>query len=72
MKSILEQNDYDRMRNDPENYKWGIFYFNHSDKRTILPKRNQFMGWTFNFASIYTYLIIVGLIVFAIIMGNLE
>jgi uncharacterized membrane protein len=70
MKTQFEQNELERMRNDPENYKWGIFYFNPQDSRFILPKRNQWMGWTLNFANIYSYLIIFGIIIFAIIMGN--
>jgi uncharacterized membrane protein len=38
MKTQLEQNEPDRMRNDQENYKWGIFYFNPRDSRFILQK----------------------------------
>jgi len=71
MKTELEQDKLDRMRNNPENYKWGIFYFNPQDSRFILPKKNQWLGWTLNFANPYSYLIIIGIITFAIIMGNL-
>jgi len=72
MTTQFEQFEFDRMRNDPENYKWGIFYFNTNDKRTILPKRNQWFGWTLNFGSIYTYLIIILFIAFVILMENLD
>lgn len=41
---------------DPENWKWGIFYFNKRDFRAIVPKRNQMMGWTFNFAHSKAYI----------------
>ena len=71
MKTQFEQNEADRMRNDPENYKWGIFYFNPQDSRFIVPKRNQWMGWTLNFANPYSYVIIFGIILFVIIMGNI-
>lgn len=57
------------MRNDPDNYVWGIFYFNRQDHRFLVPKRNQWMGWTFNFASPFSYLLILALIIFAIVMG---
>lgn len=72
MKPQFDQNEFDRMRNDPDNYKWGIFYFNPQDPRFIVPKRIQYMGWTLNFAHPYSYLIVIGFILFAIIMGNIE
>lgn len=71
MKTQFEQNELDRMRKNPDNYKWGIFYFNPNDSRIILPKRNLWAGWTLNFANPYSYLIIIGIIAFAIIMGNI-
>jgi len=62
MKNNLDEYENERMRTDPTNYKWGIFYFNPKDKRIFVPKYNKMMGWTLNFASIYSYLIILGLI----------
>ena len=50
------------MKTNPENYKWGFFYFNPKDKRVILPKANPFFGWTVNFGNWQTYLLIVLLI----------
>ena len=35
---------------DINNYKWGIFYYNPSDPRTLVPKRVRMMGWQLNFA----------------------
>ena len=67
----FEDDELERMRNDPENYKWGIFYFNTKDPRIVLPKRNRLFGWTVNFASPYSYLIIIGIIAFAIFMDTL-
>lgn len=40
----------DFQNEDPENWKWGIFYFNKKDFRYVVPKKNQMLGWTFNFA----------------------
>jgi uncharacterized membrane protein len=57
--------------NDPENYKWGIFYFNPDDLRAIVPKRNRWMGWTLNFAQPLAWIIILAIAAFAIIMGKL-
>ncbi len=71
MKTQFEQHELDEMRNNPDNYKWGIFYFNPKDCRVVVPKRNIGMGWTLNFANPYSFLIILGIITFAIIMGNL-
>jgi len=59
MNRQFEEFEFDNMRKNPENYKWGIFYFNPKDRRIFLPKRNQWMGWTLNFANPYSYLIII-------------
>jgi uncharacterized membrane protein len=67
----FEDHELERMRKDPENYKWGIFYFNPKDPRIILPKRNKILGITVNFASPYSYLIIIGIVAFAVIMNYL-
>lgn len=53
------QEELDRMRMDPDNYKWGIFYFNPQDPRIFLPKKNPFMGYTLNFANMYSWLILI-------------
>ncbi|MBK9213678.1 MAG: hypothetical protein IPO14_12220 [Saprospiraceae bacterium] len=45
-KEILEN-----WHSDPNNWKWGIFYFNKDDYRIFPPKRNKFMSWTVNFAN---------------------
>ena len=53
---------------DPQNWKWGIFYFNSKDSRLIVPKRINSLGWTLNFARssvwIGLFLIIAILVVF--------
>jgi uncharacterized membrane protein len=56
--------------NDPDNYKWGLFYFNPDDLRGVVPKRNRWMGWTLNFAQPLAWVIILGIIAFAVIMSH--
>jgi uncharacterized membrane protein len=68
MKTQFEQNQYNNMRKDPENYILGIFYFNKKDARVILPKRNSWRGWTVNFASPYAYLTIIAFIVLIVLI----
>lgn len=45
----------------PENWAFGVFYYNAKDYRFVVPKRNPIMGWTFNFAHPIAY-IVLGLI----------
>ena len=42
---------FEKWHKDPKYWKWGIFYFNNSDKRIFTPKRNKYLGWTVNFAN---------------------
>ncbi|MBL7970330.1 MAG: hypothetical protein JNL03_02320 [Prolixibacteraceae bacterium] len=72
MKTNFDQFENDRMIDDPNNYKWGIFYFNSKDSRTIVPKRSRILGWTLNFANPYTYLIILGIFFLSLIFGWLN
>lgn len=71
MKTNFDEFESDRMIHNPANYKGGIFYFNPRDKRIVLPRRKKIMGWTLNFANIYAYLLILGLIVAALIYMRL-
>ncbi|MGV8094293.1 MAG: DUF5808 domain-containing protein [Mangrovibacterium sp.] len=59
------------MRNDPDNYKWGIFYSNAKDPRIILPKRNLWMGFTVNVANPYSYLIILLILILSYLVENI-
>jgi uncharacterized membrane protein len=49
-----EQNDH--FHRDPNNWKWGIFYYNPEDERVFLPKKNPLMGITINFAKRQAYI----------------
>ncbi|MCA1760029.1 MAG: DUF5808 domain-containing protein [Bacteroidales bacterium] len=57
------------MNTNPENYKWGMIYFDPKDPRVIVPKVNHWLGWTFNFARPASYLIILAFIALIIFMG---
>jgi uncharacterized membrane protein len=50
---------------NPQFYKWGVFYYNPNDERVLVPKRIRSMGWTFNFAKpeVYHFILIVGIVI---------
>jgi uncharacterized membrane protein len=58
------------MKTNTEKYIWGIFYFDRSDSRVIVPKVNKWMGWTFNFARPETYIIIIAFIVIMVLVSR--
>jgi uncharacterized membrane protein len=72
MKTNFDQFENDRMIEDPMNYKAGIFYFNPKDSRIMVPKRYKLTGWTLNFARLYAYLLISGIIVVVLIVNWLS
>ena len=49
--------------NNPDHWILGLFYFNKNDQRLFPPKRFKYLGWTINFANLYSifaYLILIG------------
>lgn len=67
------QETKEKWNQDPNNWIWGIFYYNKEDKRLMPPKRIPFMGWTVNFANsnsvllfIFIMLLVILFIVFMI------
>jgi uncharacterized membrane protein len=58
MKQTISKEVKESWHEDPKNWILGFLYFNRSDRRVIVPKRNPFMGWTINFARSYSYLIL--------------
>jgi uncharacterized membrane protein len=54
---------------NPDNWKWGVFYYNKLDKRIFPPKRISWTGWTVNFANPRSYLIFLGFIVALVLAG---
>jgi uncharacterized membrane protein len=57
---MANQEIKDKWHADPKNWKIGILYFNKEDRRIIVPKRINFLGWTLNFANPIVYVILIG------------
>jgi uncharacterized membrane protein len=57
-----------RIETEPNDWKWGVFYFNPNDPRIFVPKRIEWLGWTPNFAQPVS-IIIIGGIFFLIILS---
>jgi uncharacterized membrane protein len=72
VKTRFNPDNFNRMENDPANYKWGIFYFNPQDTRIFVLKRAKWMGWTLNFANLWSYVILASIIGCAVLIGYLE
>jgi uncharacterized membrane protein len=72
MKTKFNPDNLTRAEKNPEHYKWGLFYFNPNDTRIFVPKRAQWMGWTLNFANLWSYVILAGIVGFVILMGFIE
>ena len=66
----------ERWQNDPNNWIWGLFYYNKEDKRLLPPKRIPIMGWTVNFAnrnSVWLFVFMMLLIIqFIVIMAKIK
>ena len=60
MRAKIDRQILDNMHKDPGNWR-GVLYFNKKDPRLIVPKITQ-TGWTFNFASPWSYVLIVTVI----------
>ena len=50
---------------DPDNWIWGMFYYNPKDKRIFPPKKIAWMGFTTNFANTKSVLALIGVLLFA-------
>jgi uncharacterized membrane protein len=62
------QETLEKWHKDPNNWKWGMFYYNKEDKRLLPPKRLKWMGLTVNFANRNSTLLFVFIITLAIIL----
>lgn len=54
----------ERWSKDPDNWVWGMFYYNKEDRRLLPPKRNPIMGFTINFANPNSVLFFVIMMLF--------
>ena len=64
--TIITKKWRNKVINETECWKWGIFYFNPIDKRIFLPKRTG-LGLTLNFANPVSIVVICGIIALVII-----
>ncbi len=58
----------DAWSKDPENWKWGFFYYNKADKRLMPPKLNPALGFTINFANKWSILLFAGFLFIPLII----
>ena len=70
MEEQFNHEELNRMRNDPDNYKWGFFYYNPNDHRVFV-SRKKGIGLSLNWANPYAYPIIFGVVLFAVLMGEI-
>lgn len=58
------QETQEKWSKDPDNWIWGIFYYNKKDKRIFPPKKIAWMGNTINFANPKSVLFMIGALLF--------
>jgi len=66
MKTKLEKAILDSMIQNPNNWK-GIFYHNPNDPRVLVRKIKYGRGWSFNWASPYSYISLACIITITIL-----
>jgi len=64
--TIITKKWRNKVINEAECWKWGVFYYNPMDKRIFLPKRTG-LGFTLNFAHPVSTVIMCALILIIII-----
>lgn len=62
-----KQNEW---KNDPNNWIWGIFYYNPKDSRLFPPKKTKELGWTINFANPNSVFVAIAIIAIVIIIAE--
>lgn len=60
----------ERWLNDPDNWIWGIFYYNPKDKRLFPPKKIKAFGYTTNFANPNSVFALIVLMLILIVLGR--
>ncbi len=61
----------ERWSKDPNNWIWGLFYYNKEDKRIFPPKRIAWMGFTTNFANTKSVLYMIVFMLFFIFIVSM-
>ena len=59
-----DQETAEKWKKDPNNWIWGIFYFNKEDKRLFVSKKAEWRGMTLNFANPKWILFMIGFVLF--------
>lgn len=59
----------EKWHKDPKNWKYGQFYYNKEDQRLLPPKRQEWMGWTVNFANTKSILFLVAIVAVALLIS---
>lgn len=57
------------MKNNPEKYKLGYFYFDPKDSRIFVPKGHFLRGYTLNFGNRISYFVISVIVVAIVLIG---
>ncbi len=70
MKPVTKKNDPAKTKLNRGNWRGYFIYFNREDNRIFVPKRFG-IGWTLNFASPFTYLVLAVLIVLILLITQL-
>ena len=55
----MKPTPYDKYWNNPQNWKWHVFYICKDDPRIIVPKKPQWIGRTLNFAHSKSFLVLL-------------
>jgi uncharacterized membrane protein len=66
------QETMEKWSKDPNNWIWGLFYYNKEDKRIFPPKRIAWMGLTLNFANYKSVLFMIGIFFFVFIVSMIQ
>jgi len=72
MESKPSREILEKWSKDPNNWVWGIFYYNKEDQRLMPPKRIAWMGWTINFANYKSMLFMIGIFFFVFIVSMIQ
>jgi uncharacterized membrane protein len=72
MESKPSKETLEKWSKDPNNWIWGMFYYNKKDQRLILPKRIAWMGLTINFANYKSVLLVIGIFFFVFIVSMIQ
>ncbi|CAD0003277.1 MULTISPECIES: DUF5808 domain-containing protein [Flavobacterium] len=59
-----------KWENDPDNWIWGVFYYNPKDKRLFPPKKIKQFGYTTNFANPHSVFALIILMITLIVIGR--